>query len=225
MIETLRPGLTDLPARLKNLPIARGYPIPWFVEWIDGKPEFRIASSHKRLRAVTEHLCWVCGDRLGSYVVFVVGPMCAVNQISSDPGMHRECAEWSVKNCPFLVRPQMERRENNLPEEMANTPGFIARNPGITVMWITKDYRPFNIGGGDWLIKIGEPREVLVFREGRPANHDEVFESVKTGLPLLLAEVDLGNRDAVAELKRGVKQAAIHLHLDAKKTMALVSNL
>jgi hypothetical protein len=38
----LRPELTELPLRMRGLPLdERGYPVPWFVAWIDGKPEFR----------------------------------------------------------------------------------------------------------------------------------------------------------------------------------------
>jgi hypothetical protein len=38
----LKPTLESLPVRLQGLPIdERGYPVPWFVAWENGKPEFR----------------------------------------------------------------------------------------------------------------------------------------------------------------------------------------
>ena len=61
---TLRPELdaAGMPDRMKLLPIDdRGYPVPWFVDWIDGKPEFRAMDPTKWRRAVTEQRCWTCG--------------------------------------------------------------------------------------------------------------------------------------------------------------------
>src|SRR5215831_18617572 len=122
MLMTLRPELPPLPRRMKALPVDRGYPVPWFVEWIDGVPDFRIMDGRKLVRAVRERLCWVCGQPLGSFLAFTVGPMCAVNRISSEPPSHRDCAVFSAKACPFLTRPTMRRREAGRPEE-AEQPG------------------------------------------------------------------------------------------------------
>jgi hypothetical protein len=33
---------------------------------------------------------------------FVVGPMCGINRNSAEPPSHKECAQWSARNCPFL---------------------------------------------------------------------------------------------------------------------------
>lgn len=47
-----------LPARMRDLPIDdRGYPVPWFVAWVDGKPEFRAMDQEKFIRALREKLC------------------------------------------------------------------------------------------------------------------------------------------------------------------------
>src|SRR5215831_3288717 len=118
MTTPLRSELTELPRRLKALPVdARGYPVPWFVAWHDGVPDFRIADTAKWRRAVRERRCWVCGDRLGRYLAFVIGPMCGINRTTTEPPLHRECAEWSVMNCPFLVRPHAKRRENGITDD------------------------------------------------------------------------------------------------------------
>ena len=50
----LRPELTPMPARIAELPVYRGYPVPWFVAYPEatkeepykGEPEFRIADRH-----------------------------------------------------------------------------------------------------------------------------------------------------------------------------------
>src|SRR5580692_7475343 len=108
MSETTKVDMSTLPRRMTALPIdERGYPVPWFVDWIDGKPEFRAMDPRKFVRAIKEKLCWVCGQRLGVNVCFVAGPMCGINRTSSEPPSHRECAVWSAQNCPFLNNPRM----------------------------------------------------------------------------------------------------------------------
>jgi hypothetical protein len=66
--------------------------VPWFVAWFDGKPEFRAMDGLKWIRAVREHLCWVCGGRLGVWQTFVLGPMCGINRTTVEPPCHLECA-------------------------------------------------------------------------------------------------------------------------------------
>jgi len=99
---------------MRSLPLdERGYPVPWFVAWVDGKPEFRASSREKFRDAVKKRLCWVCGEQLGVYMVFVAGCMCGINRTTSEPPCHLECGQWSAINCPFLSNPQMVRREDD----------------------------------------------------------------------------------------------------------------
>jgi hypothetical protein len=103
----IRPELEALPSRMKTLPVdERGYPVPWFVDWVDGKPEFRAMDGNKWESAVRYRLCWVCGGTLGVNKSFVAGPMCGINRTSAEPPCHLECATWSARNCPFLKNPQ-----------------------------------------------------------------------------------------------------------------------
>jgi hypothetical protein len=149
----LRSDLPELTARIAALPVdARGYPIPFFVGYVDGQPEFRMADGHKFTRCVKERLCWVCGQPLGSFMCFPIGPMCAVNQTTAEPPSHKECAEWSVRGCPFLAKPQMVRRTDDKIEQLkAENPSAgipIDRNPGVTCLWTTKSYQLFPDGAG-----------------------------------------------------------------------------
>lgn len=188
---TLRPELEPLPRRMRHLPVdARGYVVPWFVLWIDGVPEFRAMDRTKWVRAVQDRRCWVCGDVLGTYLTFVIGPMCGVNRTTAEPACHLDCAEWSARNCPFLSRPHMVRRDNDgLLEACAgNTAGvMLDRNPGVTLLWTTKSCRVFDDGQGRPLLRLGDPTGLAWYAEGRTATRAEIEASVAGGLPTLRA--------------------------------------
>src|SRR5215469_14120297 len=107
--------LPEVPSRIARLPRdPRGYPVPWFVEWIDGKPDFRVMDARKLKLALREPRCWICGGQLGTYKAFNFGPISAVNGLSGEPPSHRECAIFAAQACPFLSHPKMRRNERNL---------------------------------------------------------------------------------------------------------------
>ena len=195
---SVRPELEALPANMRGLDVdERGYPIPWFVARLDdGSPEFRAMDPGKWLRAIRDKLCWVCGGPIVvPFYAFVIGPMCGVNRTTSEPPCHRSCAEWSARNCPFLSRPHMVRREDetrNNPQLIRDSAGIaLTRNPGVALVWNTDRYELFNDGSNRPLIRLGAASSISWWAEGRPATRDEILHSVKGGLPKLreLAEL------------------------------------
>jgi hypothetical protein len=150
----------------------------------------------------------VCGDRLGSYLAFAIGPMCAVNRTTSEPPSHAECARWSAQFCPFLSRPQAKRREDDLTREaMENVAGCpIQRNPGCCAVWITHSYRLFRDPQGKSLVEIGPPVAVEWYAEGRLATRAEIEESLRTGMPALeeLARLERGGMEALEKARREI---------------------
>jgi len=210
--ETLRPELTKLPERIQALPVYRGYPVPWFVTSVNEEPEFRLADREKWRRAVQQKLCWVCGQQLGSFLAFVLGPMCGITRTTSEPACHRECAEWSILNCPFLTRPHMVRREDNLPEEAAEAPGCpLLRNPGVTLLWITHSFSLFRAPDRRFLIQVGDPCQVVCYTEGRKATREEVDESVAGGLPKLIELAKLDGKEAMDALAKQVQDFEFYM--------------
>lgn len=194
----------EMPGRIAKLPRNHaGYPVPWFVEWIDGKPDFRIMDAAKLRLAVKFRLCWICGEKMGRTVSYVVGPMCSINLISAEPPSHTECAVYSARVCPFLINPEKERRERRMPEGVTDAAGImLARNPGVALVWTTKhDPRIFQPPGGGILFSLPPPIEVSWWAEGRAATRKEVEESVASGLPTLLS-LDGDDPRAVAEVRR-----------------------
>lgn len=178
----------DMPDRVKALPVSdKGFPVPFFCEWIDGKPDFRIASPARRAECHRRKLCWICGQHLGQYLAFVIGPMCGINRTTAEPPQHRECAIFAARNCPFLARPEAKRNDRNMPEKGEIAGVHLNRNPGVAGVWITKSYRPFKpkAGGAGTLFNMGDPVEVLWYARSRPATREEVETSIDGGLPAL----------------------------------------
>jgi hypothetical protein len=195
----------EMPARIARLRRLGQYPVPFFVADVNGMPDFRIIRPEAIAECHNYKLCWICGQPRGAFMSFVVGPMCAINKISSEPPSHTECAVYAARVCPFLANPSRARREENKPahEEM---PGIgIKRNPGVTLVWTTKSYRVFQVQGGV-LFKIGEPTERQWFARGREATKDEIMESVRTGLPQLAEAAKLDGPEAQDALAQLVKE-------------------
>lgn len=186
----------------------RGYVVPFFVDWIDGKPDFRVIDGRKMRRCVQEGLCWLCGGPLARYVAYVIGPMCAINRTSAEPPSHLACAEYAAQVCPFLTMPKAQRREANVPTGVRQPPGtMLRRNPGVALVWITRDrLDPFEAPGGV-LFHVGKPVEVKWFAEGRPATRAEVVESIESGLPELLKVAQSDRAGAIDELQRRKAEA------------------
>jgi hypothetical protein len=217
-VNALLSTLPALPERMTRLPVdGRGYPVPWFVSWLDesgrcvprgqGTPDFRVVEADAVSDAIRFSLCWICGERMGAFKSFVIGPMCAVNRVSSEPPAHLECADFAARACPFLVKPHMNRRTAGLPSDVVAAAGCgLKRNPGVALVWTTKRVkvhvvradRARGVGAGV-LHRVGDPEHVRWYCEARPATRGEVLASIESGLPSLreLALQEAGGVEAL----------------------------
>lgn len=197
-----RAGLPPIPFRMRSLPVdGRGYPVPFFIAWIDGKPDHRVADPEKFARAIRGKLCHLCGEPLDSMLTFIIGPMCGINRVSADPPDHLDCARWAAAACPFLTRPNAKRRSANLPEEATLSEHGLARNPGVTLLWSTRSFELIKDPSGGYLCRVGDPVSVEFLAEGRPATRDEVLASIESGLPLLKEPAEAEGQRAVWALE------------------------
>lgn len=178
--------LPPIPPRIAALPRDhRGYPVPYFVAWVDGKPDHRIIDPNKMRDAVKFRKCWICGEPLGSHLAFVVGPMCSIHRISAEPPMHKECALFSVQACPFLSIPEKRRREKNLPDmELNMNPAMRPHNPGASLIWVTRKYQIIDVHD-NILFDMGEPTECTWWARGEPALATEAFAALHYGYQFL----------------------------------------
>jgi hypothetical protein len=189
--------MDKLNARIAHIPLPRhfvgrplsptGFPVPWFVSMRDGVPDFVNIHPEKVVEAINRKVCWLCGERLGRYLAFTIGPMCAVNRISAEPPTHLDCARYAVLACPFLVNPRARRNDAAKVPEGGNRFGtMIEDNPGMTAIWITHDYRlgiDREKGGAGF--HLGAPLAVEFWKEGRPATRAEVAAKMEERIPIL----------------------------------------
>lgn len=203
--------IVEIPERIEALPRnEKGYPVPFFVQWIDGKPDFRVVDSEKFIKAYRDKLCFICGQRLGVNLAFTIGPMCTVNRISAEPPAHLSCAEYAVQVCPWMSNPQMHRRERGLPKHEPAAGIMIKRNPGVMAIWVTKSHRLFAVMPTKAvrpgvLFDLGEPIVVYWYTEGRAASRKEVIAAFDAGLPVLSAEAE--TEKEVRQLKMYIERA------------------
>ncbi len=197
----------EMPARIKILPVCpkRKVPIPWFVAMENGVPEFRCADHDKFMQALTYRLCWVCGQKLGTFVTFVTGPMAGMNRSHGEPPCHRDCAEYSARACPFLSRPNMERREAGMPEDIHISGEIDSRNPGVTLLWTTKKYTWFHDGKGGLMLSLGEPVAIDWYAEGKPATREQVDKAVAISYAKLGELALEDGPEAIKEIARGLE--------------------
>lgn len=205
----------DLPAPMRALPRDKhGHPVPWFVDWADGAPDFRIVRRRGIEDALRFGLCWVCGGPRGVHAAFTIGPMCAVNRTSAEPPAHRDCAVWSALHCPFMSRPEMVRRERNLPAERHVAGGMIERNPGVALVWVTRRWKPFPAPGG-LLFELGDPVATFWYARGRKATRTEILAAMESGLPILREVAEADPAGAVEHLDREYARALRLVPADA----------
>ena len=197
-----------LPARLARRPVSeRGFPVPWFFSLINGKWDFVNLDPRLILEAYKRNVCWLCGEPLGRYKSFVIGPMCSVNRVSSEPPAHLECSEYAVRACPFLARPNARRNETAHLGSAEDVPGImIQHNPGANLIWTTKTFKPMRVDQGV-LFQLGEPTGVSWWQEGRTATRAEIDAAMAKGLPLLRKAAEQDGPEGIAEMERYLKRA------------------
>jgi hypothetical protein len=160
--------------------------VPYFVAWKDGQPDFKTVDATRTITSYQDKLCFICGQRLGAYKAFVIGPMSMVNQVSAEPPSHVECAQYALRTCPFLVNSQRKRRPSYLFEGETFEPGsvFFEHNPGVMALWVTKTFRAQKQEDG-LMFALGEPVELEWWCQGRMAGRAEVADAFERGVAAL----------------------------------------
>lgn len=119
-----------LPNTFRNIPIPRrmttlrrtesGMPIPKFASWINGKPDFTVMDMTFMKSAITARRCGICGEPLGRYASFVGGPLSQLSGQYSEPPFHKDCAEFALQICPFILTGHNMRKNKPTAQIMVN---------------------------------------------------------------------------------------------------------
>jgi hypothetical protein len=217
-----------IPPRMAARPLSeRGFPVPFFVAWVDdlgklvrpglGRPDFRVTDRGALFHAVSFDACWMCGQPLGKFRSLVLGPMCLANRMTAEPSCHPDCAEYAARACPFLANPRARRNEHvALPPGSTDSESHIRRNPGVVALYVHTARKLRRLARKDgpplFHLPVGEPHRLTFWRDGRMAPHAEVMESIDTGLPLL---EDQARRQSLAAV-----EALEACYLDAVRLVA-----
>jgi hypothetical protein len=119
----------EMPANVALLPKdSRGYPIPYTVAYVEGKPDFTVVDPKKWARALKFGYCGVCGKPNYGRKWFIGGPACHVNRLFFDHPMHEECARYAMVVCPYLAIPKMGHRKE-IPEGMVEVSAASSEKP------------------------------------------------------------------------------------------------
>lgn len=162
----------DIPKELSHLKVdPRGYPIPFFVSYIDGKPEFRFMNFDRVLMIIHKKLCHICGKKLPKdYCYFIAGPMGLKNGISSDAGMHRICAEFSLKACPHLFLQNADYRKNDeLSKKLhaAAHPSVMTTKPDMLYLVKTSKFKTIMVDGRYFIKYTPHSSEIYKYVDGK----------------------------------------------------------
>ncbi|MET7334267.1 hypothetical protein [Nonomuraea sp. NPDC005650] len=115
--------LPPTPPQIAALPTERGFPVPWVADWADGEERVEfdpvygrtlicdcvpgegratlgVNCSMRQRQGMRQRLCGTCGNPL-------TGPMVMIGEkdmpYSLEPGLHVDCAVFSLLACPKLV--------------------------------------------------------------------------------------------------------------------------
>jgi hypothetical protein len=113
------PTRGGIPRFLAHLERHGEYPVPFIVLRDPDHPiDFRVICMARVLQCVRDELCAICGKQLGEFSYFIGGPGCRKNHVFVDPPMHKECADYSKRTCPFVSgkHPDYSSRPTPAPE-------------------------------------------------------------------------------------------------------------
>lgn len=202
MTTEYRQGLPERPERIARLPLdARGYPIPFFVMNRDGVLDFRVVDHDKVVRAAEQNQCFICGDKLGRHKFFAAGPKSMVVMQSSHGPSHKECVEYALKACPFILYPA-HRRTAAMPDiPLKVDEGVqIERPPIYGVAHVEGEYE-LMVGGNTMRCQWSEI-DYTFWLDGAQINMSQAYPHVEAAVAQVIQDVmDAKKPDAWPEAR------------------------
>ena len=163
-----------IPDRLARRPRdKRGYPIPYAV-MVDsnGVPDFRVTDIEKWVFAVQHKRCGLCGEPLGARMAFVGGPKCHKYRVFTDLPMHRDCAEYALRVCPYLALPRAthalhyQTGQQKGDYTLRVTESASTEKPDRFVLGIAKSYTPLRLPDSSYGLQAAPWQETVWWKDG-----------------------------------------------------------
>lgn len=107
-----------------------GMPIPKFATWSNGKPNLTVMDMAFAKQAIEGQRCFICSQPLGRHKAFVGGPKSVASKAYAEPPFHRDCAEFGLSVCPFIVQGRSYRK-NKPSEAFVTNTNIDPENPNI----------------------------------------------------------------------------------------------
>lgn len=128
-----------IPDRMAQLPRdARGLPLPYMT---GDTGDFRIIDRERWEEIVTRRLCGICAQELDYWIAFVGSQGNVDTRVFLDPGMHVECARYSIEACPFLSLPHARRSGRALPADgRVYTAPPVRERPPRMALYLTRGF-------------------------------------------------------------------------------------
>lgn len=166
----------NLPSRMKNLDLdPRGFPI-FFTIHRDrrGVPDFTVTAVEKLVACGREGLCGICGGSLRNERQTAWLPMCFIggsysflSGMYADPAMHRECADYATKVCPYMLLSSYRRKPAS-PTSFHHEKATMERSKYLVMV----STRGFHYYCNDYLYKSVRPEILRIWQPGNPAPVD-----------------------------------------------------
>lgn len=151
-----------MPRQMHHLPrTPLGNPIPWWVQTVDGTPDYRAISLDTIHKALRDRLCLVCGWGLGPRVAFLFAGGSLLSRQATEPPAHEACATYSAQVCPFLATPTRPDGGRQ-----------------VIAVWVCRDFdtSPSDIGGP--VLRAVDAAAVTWWHAGRPAARTDALDAL-----------------------------------------------
>ena len=87
------------------------------------------------------------------------GPLSIENRFFTDLPMHRDCASYALKVCPFLAAPSFAYSQK-LPDGTVASENVSVNRPDRFGLGITRNFQPVRLGDGETVLR-ADPFEYI----------------------------------------------------------------
>ena len=122
----------------------------------------------RRQALAAARCCAICGQTMGTRVAFVGGPLCIQNHLFTDAGMHRDCAVYALRVCPFIAALVVGYRKSHDPSTTQAMEHVSTDRPERFGLAICKTYQPALLNSQTYVLIAGEYESLQWWVHGSP---------------------------------------------------------